>query len=64
MYRPARWSSFRSPVAPAGDPNGLDDVNCHLEEKHKKEEEEAEGAVRPKEEKTRMKCQHLVRNTN
>lgn len=47
----ARWRCIHSPVAPAGDPYGLDDVNCHLEEKDKEEEEEAEGAVRPEEEK-------------
>lgn len=47
----ARWRCIHSPVAPAGDPYGLDDVNHHLEEKDKEEEEEAEGAVRPEEEK-------------
>lgn len=36
-----------SPVSPTGDPNGLDDVDRHLEEKDKEEEEETEGAVRP-----------------
>lgn len=41
-----------SPVAPVGDPDGLDDVHRHLEEKDKEEEEEAEGAVGPEEEKT------------
>lgn len=39
------------PVSPPGDPYSLDDVHCHLEEKDKKEEEEAEGAVGPREEK-------------
>lgn len=47
----ARWRCICSPVAPAGDPYGLDDVNHHLEEKDKEEEEEAEGAVRPEEDK-------------
>lgn len=36
-----------SPVSPTGDPDGLDDVDRHLEEKDKEEEEETEGAVRP-----------------
>lgn len=49
--RAARWRCSHSPVAPVGDPDGLDDVNRHLEEKDEKEEEEAEGAVRPEEEK-------------
>lgn len=36
-----------SPVAPLGDANSLDDEDHHLAEKHKEEEEEAEGAVSP-----------------
>lgn len=35
------------PVSPTGDADGLDDVDRHLEEKDKEEEEETEGAVRP-----------------
>lgn len=36
-----------STVSPLGDSYRLDDVHCNLEEKHKEEEEEAEGTVRP-----------------
>lgn len=32
-----------------GNPHSLDNVNCHLEEEDKKEEKEAERAVRPME---------------
>lgn len=41
------------PVAPLGDAHGLDDEDHHLAEKHKEEEEEAEGAVSPENEKTK-----------
>lgn len=41
-----------SPVPPLGDAYRLDDEDHHLAEKHKEEEEEAEGAVSPKNEKT------------
>lgn len=41
------------PVSPFGNPNCLDNVHYNLEEKDKKEEKEAEGAVRPKEEKNK-----------
>lgn len=44
-------SASDSPVPPAGDANRLDDEDHNLEEKHK-EEEEAEGAVRPKKQET------------
>lgn len=37
-----------SPVAPGGDAHGLDDEDYNLDEKHKEEEEEVEGAVSPK----------------
>lgn len=40
------------PVPPLGDAYSLDDKNPHLAEKHKEEEEETEGAVSPKNEKT------------
>lgn len=40
-----------SPVPPLGDAYSLDDEDRHLAEKHKEEEEEAEGAVSPKNEK-------------
>lgn len=45
-------SASDSPVPPAGDANRLDDEDHNLEEKHKEEEEEAEGAVRPKKQET------------
>lgn len=45
---------FHWPVPPLGDPHTLDDVDRHLEEENKEEEEEAEGTVRP-EEQTRTK---------
>lgn len=35
------------PVSPARDANSLDDVDCYLAEEDEKEDEEAEGAVRP-----------------
>lgn len=35
------------PVSPARNPNSLDDVDCYLAEEDEKEDEEAEGAVRP-----------------
>lgn len=41
------------PVPPLGDAHRLDDEDHHLAEKHKEEEEEAEGAVSPKNEKTK-----------
>lgn len=40
------------PVPPLGDAYSLDDKNNHLAEKHKEEEEETDGAVGPKNEKT------------
>ena len=39
-----------SPVPPVGDTYSLDDGDHHLAEKHEEEEEEAEGAVSPKNE--------------
>lgn len=36
------------PVPPIGDAYRLDEEDHHLAEKYKEEEEEAEGAVRPK----------------
>lgn len=41
-----------SPVPPVGDAYSLDDEDHHLAEKHKEEEEEAEGAVSPENKKT------------
>ncbi len=43
-----------SPVPPVGDAYRLGDEDHHLAEKHKEEEEEAEGAVSPKNEKTHI----------
>ena len=48
-----------SPVAPLGDAYRLDDEDHHLAEKHKEEEEEAEGAVSPKNEKTNISLKTL-----
>lgn len=35
------------PVSPARNSDSLDDVDCYLAEEDEKEDEEAEGAVRP-----------------
>lgn len=35
------------PVSPARNADSLDDVDCYLAEEDEKEDEEAEGAVRP-----------------
>lgn len=40
------------PVPPPGDAYSLNDEDHHLAEKHKEEEEETEGTVSPKNEKT------------
>lgn len=48
-----------SPVAPLGDAYRLDDEDHHLAEKHKEEEEEAEGAVSPENEKTNISLKTL-----
>lgn len=42
------------PVTPSRDAYSLDDEDHHLAEKHKEEEEEAEGAVSPKNEKRKL----------
>lgn len=49
------------PVAPFGDAHRLDDEDRHLAEKHKEEEEEAEGAVSPKIKK-REKTKSVIKN--
>lgn len=53
-------SASDSPVPPVGDTNRLDDEDRNLEEKHKEEEEEAEGAVRPKKQETEN--MHVTQN--
>lgn len=48
LFQKQPEAASNSPVPPAGDPDGLDDEDRHLEEEHKEEEEEAERAVSPK----------------
>ena len=45
-------ANVSSPVPPTGDAHRLDDEDHHLAEKHKEEEEEADGAVCPKRQET------------
>lgn len=47
-----------SPVPPGGDAHRLDDEDYNLDEKHKEEEEEVEGAVGPK---TKHTTNHALR---
>lgn len=52
---------FHWPVPPLGDPHTLDDVDRHLEEENKEEEEEAEGTVRPEEDRNQDKGLTITR---
>lgn len=50
------------PVPPEWDSNSLDDEDYHLEEKHKEEKKETDGAVSPK--KTSTKDIYSNKQTN